>query len=139
MEEMVRVRSAKEYFNEYGLNGIGKGADKWMIRRQLIDAFQKEMFGLITIRMRKDIPEGVPAIGNPRAIEIIRNVTADTQKKWVKLCNMFAQYKETRDLLSIDDLNGEYIKDDDNTDGDQVTDEDEVRARNTDNNEGTTN
>lgn len=114
MEEMVRVRSAKEYFNEYALNGIGKGADKWMIRRQLIDAFQKEMFGLITIRIRKDIPEGVPAIG------IIRNVTSDTQKKWVKLCNMFAQYKETSGLLSIDDLKN---NDTDDTD-------DETRAEN---------
>ena len=104
MAEMVRVRSAEEYFKEYGLNGIGKGADKWMIRRQLIDAFQKEMFGLITIRIGKDIPEGTPTVGDPRAVEIIRNVTANTQKKWIKLCKMFAMYKETRGLLSIDDL-----------------------------------
>ena len=50
MAEMVRVRSAEEYFKEYGLNGIGKGADKWMIRRQLIDAFQKEMCAVVVAR-----------------------------------------------------------------------------------------
>ena len=99
MPEMVRIRSAEEYLIEYGRDGIGKGADKWMIRRQLIDAFHKEMFGLISLRSKKD-----PEEGDPETKRIIANVTKDTQRKWVKLCKMFDQYKETRGILEKDDL-----------------------------------
>ena len=90
--------SANEFFEEYGRDGIGKGADKWMIRRQLIDAFQKEMFGLVKLRTKNLDPD------SPEITEVLRSVTSETQKKWVKLCKIFSQYKETRDLLKIDDL-----------------------------------
>lgn len=103
MTEMLQIRSAERYFEEYGRNGIGKGADKWMIRRQLIDAFHKEIFGLVAMRARKRF-DHIPPEGDPEAINIVKNVIRDTQKKWAKLCAMFAAYRETRNLLEIDDL-----------------------------------
>ena len=103
MTEMLRIRSANEYFNEYARNGIGKGADKWMIKRQLIDAFHKEIFGLVAMRAKKTFPD-IPPEGDPEAIRIAKTVIRDTQKKWEKLCWMFAQYRETKDLLEFDDL-----------------------------------
>lgn len=103
MTEMLQIRSAERYFDEYGRNGIGKGADKWMIRRQLIDAFHKEIFGLVAMRAKKRF-DRIPPEGDPEAINIVKNVVKDIQRKWVKLCGMFAQYKETCNLLEIDDL-----------------------------------
>ena len=105
MNEIVNVLSAEQYFKKYAVDGIGKGADRWMIKRQLIDAFRKEIFGLITMRLKKqvndanDIPEG-----DPEASRIAKNVIHDTTMKWKKLCGMFAMYKETAGLLNIKDL-----------------------------------
>lgn len=105
MNEIVNVLSAEQYFKKYAVDGIGKGADRWMIKRQLIDAFRKEIFGLITMRLKKqvndanDIPEG-----DPEASRIAKNVIHDTTMKWKKLCGMFAMYKETAGLLDIKDL-----------------------------------
>lgn len=103
MTEMLQIRSADQYFKEYGRDGIGKGADKWMIRRQLIDAFHKEIFGLVAMRAKKTFKD-IPPEGDPEAIRIAKNVIRDTQRKWEKLCWMFAQYNETKGLLAFDDL-----------------------------------
>lgn len=102
MNDQVIVRSAEEYFHEFGEKGIGKGADKWMVRRQLIDAFQKEMFGLIAMRTKKD--PGIIPENDPEALRIAKNVVKDTTKKWLKLCRIFSCYVETRGLLKPDDL-----------------------------------
>lgn len=110
MAEMLRIRSAEEYFLEYGRDGIGKGADKWMIRRQLIDAFHKEMFGLVAMRTRKLAPGTEFQTYDPKIVTIIRNVTSETQRKWMKLCKIFAQYEETRGLLEIDDLKADKFE-----------------------------
>ena len=103
MTEMLQIRSAERYFEEYGRNGIGKGADKWMIRRQLIDAFHKEIFGLVAMRAKKNFKD-IPPEGDPEAMQIVKNVVKDTQRKWVKLCGIFAKYKETSNLLELNDL-----------------------------------
>lgn len=103
MTEMFQVRSAERYFIEYGRDGIGKGVDKWLVRRQLIDAFHKEIFGLVAMRAKKNF-NTIPPEGDPEAIRIAKNVVRDTQRKWEKLCRMFAQYKETQNLLKYDDL-----------------------------------
>lgn len=103
MKEMVRIRSAEEYFKEYGRDGIGKGADKWMIRRQLIDAFHKEMFGLIALRTKKG-PMDISIEKDPESMRIAKNVIKDTMRKWEKLCRMFEKYKETHGVLKVEDL-----------------------------------
>ena len=105
MNEKLDILSADQYFKKYAVEGIGKGADRWMIKRQMIDAFRKEIFGLITMRLKtsignlNDIPEG-----DPEASRIAKNVIHDTTMKWKKLCAMFAQYKETSGLIEPKDL-----------------------------------
>ena len=65
MQEQVTVMSAEAYFQKYAVNGIGKGADRWMIKRQLIDAFRKEIFGLVAMRTKKNL-EDIPPVRLPR-------------------------------------------------------------------------
>ena len=103
MQEQVIVKSADQYFKEYAVDGIGKGADRWMIRRQLLDAFRREMFGLITLRTKKNYDD-ISQEDDPESAAKARNVIRDEIKKWKKLCSMFEKYTETRNLLSINDL-----------------------------------
>ena len=103
MQEQVIVMSAEQYFKKYAVDGIGKGADRWMIKRQLIDAFRKEIFGLVSIRAKKQYDE-IPPEGDPEASRIAKNVIHDVTRKWIKLCGMFAKYKETSGLIGPKDL-----------------------------------
>lgn len=103
MQEQVTILTAEQYFKKYGVDGIGKGADRWMIKRQLIDAFRKEIFGLVAMRTKK-LYNSLPPEGDPEASKIAKNVIHDATRKWVKLCKMFAMYKETANLLKEDDL-----------------------------------
>lgn len=102
MTEQVVVMNAEQYFKKYAVDGIGKGADRWMIKRQLVDAFKKEMFGLIAIRVKKR--DDIPPEQDIEAMHTTRMVIRDSAKKWRKICAMFAQYKETANLLTEDDI-----------------------------------
>lgn len=103
MQEMVKIRSIKEYFDAYAVNGIGKGMDRMLVRRQLIDAFHKEIYGLVAMRTKKQFND-IPKEGDPEAIRIARNVVKEVTKKWVGLCKEFEKYKETCGLLKYDDI-----------------------------------
>lgn len=110
MTERVVVKSAEQYFKEFAENGIGKGMDRTLVRRQLIDAFHKEIFGLVAMRAKKNFDD-IPEEGDPEALKIAQNVIKDETKKWIKLCKMFAMYKETENLLRYDDIAMEEKKD----------------------------
>lgn len=103
MKEYCQVLRAEDYFETYGRNGIGKGMDRTLIRRQMIDAFRKEIFGLVAMRAKKSF-DTIPPEGDPEAIRIARNVIKDETKKWIKVCNLFEKYVETRGLLSYEDI-----------------------------------
>lgn len=103
MTERVVVKSAEQYFREFAENGIGKGMDRTLVRRQLIDAFHKEIFGLVAMRAKKNFDD-IPEEGDPEALRIAQNVIKDETKKWIKLCKMFVMYKETENLLRYDDI-----------------------------------
>lgn len=104
MTEMVRMMTADEYFKKYAVNGIGKGADKRLIKSQMIDDFRKEIFGLIAMRGKKEFNGVIPDKGNPEAIRIAANVIRDEMRKWKKLCDMFARYRETIGLIMVNDI-----------------------------------
>ena len=102
MAEIVQVLSAEQYFRKYAIEGIGKGGDRWFIKQQLVDAFKKEMFGLVALRTQKY--SDIPKEQNIQAMHVARNVIHDSTLKWKKICKMFSQYKETAGLLTMDDI-----------------------------------
>ena len=112
MQEKVTIMSAEQYFDKYAINGIGKGANRFLIKSQLIDAFHKEIFGLVAMRAKKQFDD-IPKDGDPEALRIARNVIKDTTRKWVKLVKMFEKYRETSGLLTPDDLKMEAEAKDD--------------------------
>lgn len=101
--DRIETPTAEFYFNKYGKDGIGKGADRWMVKRQLIDAFRKEIFDLVALRTKVNYDDAVKE-GNPETRRVVKNIIHDTTMKWKKVCKLFSMYKETANLLEIKDL-----------------------------------
>ena len=103
MKEMVRIMSIQDYFKMYAVEGIGKGMDRILVRKQLIDAFRKEIFGLVALRAKKEFND-IPKTGDPEALRIAQNVVKEETRKWIGLCKEFEKYRETAGLLKYDDI-----------------------------------
>lgn len=101
--EGVVVLSAQQYFDKYARKGIGEGADRWMVKRQLIDAFKKEIFGLVAMRTGRDLND-IPMEEADEVRIKAKNIIHDEVMKWKKLCGMFEMYVQTQNLLKPDDL-----------------------------------
>ena len=105
-EVFVPVRSVKQYFKEYGVEAIGKKhADPDLVKQQILDAFQKEIFGQLTMKfgdpelLAKDI-----SMVDPETKRQVDNILSNSVRKWKRLCMVFAQYRETHNLLFPSDL-----------------------------------
>ena len=105
-EQIVPIRSVKGYFKEFGIEAIGKKhADPDLVKHQILDAFQKEIFGQLTMKfgdpamLAKDISEV-----DPETKRQIDNILSNSVRKWKRLCMVFAQYRETHDLIMPSDL-----------------------------------
>lgn len=105
-EIFVPVRSVKQYFKEYGVEAIGKKhADPDLVKQQILDAFQKEIFGQLTMKfgdpelLAKDI-----SMVDPETKRQVDNILSNSVRKWKRLCMVFAQYRETHNLIFPSDL-----------------------------------
>lgn len=104
-ETMVPVRSVKQYFKEFGVNGIGKGADRTEIHDAILDAFKKEVFGQITLRYHDAAILSRPEETIDEATRIgVRNILDQENRKWKRLCTEFSKYKETFSLIAPNEL-----------------------------------
>ena len=104
MIENIRIRSAQEYLEEFGREKIfEQKMDRLIAKKELIDAFHKEIFGLVAMRAKKRFSE-IPKEGDPEALRIARNVVKDETKKWIKVCKLFDSYQETSGLIHPEDI-----------------------------------
>lgn len=105
-EQMVTVRSVKGYFKEFGIEAIGKKhADPDLVKHQILDAFQKEIFGQLTMKFGDPamLAKDISAV-DPETKRQIDNILSNSVRKWKRLCMVFAQYRETHDLIMPSDL-----------------------------------
>ena len=104
MLENVRIRSAQEYFDEFGREKLYKqGMPKDSVRKELVDAFHKEIFSLVAMRAKKRFSD-IPKEGDPEALRIASNVIKDATKKWKKVVQMFETYSETSGCITLSDI-----------------------------------
>lgn len=104
-EVMVQIRSVKQYFKEFGINGIGKGKDRKEIHDQLVDAFKNEIFGQITMRYHDAAILSRPEETIDEATKLgVRNILNQADRKWRRLCTEFSKYKETFNLIEPGEL-----------------------------------
>ena len=104
MIDGVQVRRAEDYFEEYGRQRIcEQKLDRLFVKKELIDAFHKEIFSIVAMRAKKRFSD-IPKEGDPEAIRIARNVVKDATKKWIKVCKMFESNPATRGLIRPEDI-----------------------------------
>lgn len=109
MGRQVIIRSKEQYWRDYILSGISKGLCHATIKEQLLEAFRKEIFGQITLRMNTDDLNKVPeTLKNKKTIE---NIAKQSQNKWISLCIMCAGYKETKGLIMPSDIETISVED----------------------------
>ena len=103
---LVPIRSVKGYLKEFGFEAIGKHhAKPEIVKEQILDAFQKEVFGQLTMKFHNPaILAEDEANVDPETKRQIDNILANSMRKWKRLCIEFAKYRETYNLLHPDDL-----------------------------------
>jgi hypothetical protein len=109
---MVPIRSVKQYIKEFGVDGLGKGVKPSVVHDQLLDAFQKEIFGQLMLKYND-----VSILGklnddnvNDKTRDGIRNIIEQANRKWRRLCIEFPRFPGAANLIRQDELL-EYLKD----------------------------
>lgn len=104
-ETIVPIRSVKQYLKEFGNDGIGRGAKPSLIHDQVLDAFQKEIFGQITMKYHDAelLSRGEETVDDATR-EGIRHILENANRKWKRLCIEFSKYKETYNLIQPGEL-----------------------------------
>ena len=100
----VRIRRAEDFFNEFAYEKLYKqGKSKSDVKKELVNEFQKEIFGIVAMRAKKRFDQ-IPPEGDPEALRIAANVIKDETKKWKKLVGMFNANSVTRGCITMEDL-----------------------------------
>ena len=102
MARQVIIRSKDQYWHDYILEGITKKLPHERIKQNLLDAFQKEMFGQLVIHCNVGDVADVPDLSK-RTI-FATNLFKQTKNKWDSLCKMCSQYVETMHLITPSDI-----------------------------------
>lgn len=105
-EVMTPIRSVQGYFKEFAIEAIGKKhQDRELVKYQILDAFQKEIFGQIVGRygdpnlLAKDAESVDPEV--KRGVD---NILKNSIQKWKKVVALFGKYRETANLIYEKDL-----------------------------------
>ena len=95
MQQMVQIRTVKQYFNEYIVENL-KGKTKVSevdlipIRQQVLDAFRREVFGQIVFKLG---PEAATMSKDDLAkIDFIHNILVAAFRKWKRFCILCGEY-----------------------------------------------
>lgn len=120
MSDMVQIRSVKQYFNDFiveGLKGLKniKERDLIDIKAQVLDAFRREIFGQIIFKIG---PEAASMSKDDLAkIDTVNNILVQEFRKWKRLCILcsehglgnFFQLEDLRQILEEDEPDPEEV------------------------------
>lgn len=104
--EIVPIRSIQQYLREFGYEAIVKNhANRGLVKEQIIDAFQKEIFGQIVFKYKDAALLSRPDEQiDEKTREGVRHILSNAKWKWKRVCAEFNKYRETKDLISEDEL-----------------------------------
>ena len=124
MAEIVRIRSVKNYWNEFIVNGLGKGEKRNVVKSQLLDEFRKEIFGQVVFKLG---PEAANMTRDEIAgLDGIQNILHNSFRKWRRLCILCADHN-IRGFISLEDLKDALLEEEDKgTDAHVLTEGEEV-------------
>lgn len=115
MNEMLPIRSVKQYFNEFIVKGLeGKQkvdqVDLIPIKTAILKAFKEEVFGQIYFKLgdeAKTMPKDDLA-----KMDFVNNILTQTFRKWRRLCILCGEYG-LGSFFQLEDL--QNILDEDST------------------------
>ena len=102
MADFVQMRNWQQFWNDYIYEGQKAGLKNEEIRRNLIEAFRKEIFGLVMFRAKVEDLDDIPQ--TPENSEMLRNIFRQEQNKWKKLVQECKKHLATAMLIREDDL-----------------------------------
>lgn len=105
-EQFFPIRSAKQYFREFGVEAIGKkNESKDVVRNQLLESFRKEIFDQITLKFKDPylLARDISTISKEDK-DKVDNIITNSVRKWKRLCILFSNFKETRTVIMPGDL-----------------------------------
>lgn len=108
MADQIIILSVNGYMKKYAVDGIGKGADRWQVKRDMLDEFRREIFNLSVSKLGPKIFSNEWE-GSDEDRKILENILNNAKKKWKSLCKEFAKYRETSGLIEEKDLQ-EYLE-----------------------------
>lgn len=108
-EHMIPILSVNGYMKKYAVDGIGKGADRWQVRRDMLDEFRREIFNLAICSVGPQVFSNEWE-GTEEDRTKLENIVNNANKKWRSICREFEKYKETSGLLKETDLQ-DYLND----------------------------
>ena len=110
MAEIVRIRSVKNYWNEFIVNGLGKGEKRNVVKSQLLDEFRKEIFGQVVFKLG---PEAANMTRDEIAgLDGIQNILHNSFRKWRRLCILCADHNISG-FISLEDLKDALLDEED--------------------------
>ena len=103
---MVQIRSVKQYFNDFLVEGLKNNknitqSDIIMIKNQMLDAFRKEIFELIVFKIR---PKAASMKRDDlAALDTVQNILKNSFRKWKRLCIICSEHG-MGGLFNLEDL-----------------------------------
>lgn len=106
MSDMVQIRSVKQYFNDFLVEGLKNNkniseSDVLMIKRQILDAFRKEIFGQIVFKLGREISD--MSMDDLANLEPVQNILKNSFRKWRRLCIICSEHG-LGNLFLLEDL-----------------------------------
>lgn len=106
MGDFIQIRSVKQYFNDFIVEGLKHNehpstSDIVMIKQQILDAFRKEIFEQIADKIG---PEAKDMDKNDLAtLEPVNNILKNSFRKWRRLCILCTEYGLGQ-IFNLEDL-----------------------------------
>ena len=116
MNQMIQIRSVKQYFNEFiyeNRDDLQQALRRAQIKMQLLDAFRKEIFGQITMKLGQDATNiSREELAN---LSFVSNILTNGFRKWRRLCILCSE-AGLGNWLSLEDLR-QILEEDEAPDG----------------------
>lgn len=134
MNEMVQIRSVKQYFQDFIVEPLKdkksiQEIDLIPIKKQMLDAFRKEIFGQIVFKLG---PEAATMSRDDLAkLDMVNNILVQSARKWRRICILcseaglgnFFQLEDLRKTLEEEEDDPEEVITIPSDEGVDVTDE----------------
>lgn len=102
-EQKIPIMTVNGYMKKYAVDGISKGADRWQVKRSMLDEFRREIFNLAICTVGPKVFEGDWDATDEERTKL-ENIVKNANEKWASVCREFEKYKETSGLLKETDL-----------------------------------